>query len=718
MPDLTSIRLHRLLLVASILVPAALFVGAAAWNRFEVVRTEERNVRRTVRILNEHALKVFDTVDLVMDHVQDRTSNMNPDEIAAPQMSAFLGKMKEPLPQAVSIWVTDREGRILAGSQAWNPDVRINEREWFTAQEERDVGNYVSATFEGKATKAISFAVSRRRTTPDGHFDGIIHVALNPVYFERFFADVSPRIGNVAALFRSDGAILARIPERRPDARIPAQSELLRHINDQPHGGALYTVSSVDGRDLFLAYQPIGGLPLFVAYGIERGAMLSAWYVNLAIYGFVAGLAALTLFLVSWLALKRTRAAHSALVELRSESEQRLNAEQQLRQSQKMDSIGQLTGGIAHDFNNLLAVIMGNLELLRKRVKEDERSMRLVDGAVQGTQRGATLTQRLLAFARRQELAPRSVSVPDLVDGMTDLLTRTLGPSVRIVSHFPERLPTVMVDPNQLEVALLNLAVNARDAMPEGGTIKISARAETMEEGALPLLNAGDYVCISVADNGIGMDEGTLAMSIEPFFTTKGAGKGTGLGLSTVHGLAIQSGGTLHLESKRGLGTTVEIWLPQGGSAAAPVHNEPDRREGDPLTILMVDDDTLVLEGTTAMLEDLGHKVQAFPSGEEALDFLSRGMRVDLMITDYAMPGMSGLQLAEKVRAIRPAMPIILASGHSEFPDRPNLHLPRLRKPFRQSELAMAIVTIVGFQPSGGNDVVQLRRRQIRPVKD
>jgi signal transduction histidine kinase len=239
----------------------------------------------------------------------------------------------------------------------------------------------------------------------------------------------------------------------------------------------------------------------------------------------------------------------------------------QVHEMQKLESLGQLTGGVAHDFNNLLMVVLGNLQLLRKRLPDDARLLRLVDGAMQGADRGATLTKRMLAFARRQELRPESVDVRRLVEGMEEMLRRTLGPGIQIATEYRPDLPPIRVDPSQLELALLNLALNARDAMPHGGRLVIGGYCAASGLDSPPGLPAGRYVCLFVSDTGDGMDEATLKRAAESFFTTKGSGKGTGLGLSMVDGVAAQSGGAMRVTSRSGLGTTVEIWLPVGEAA-------------------------------------------------------------------------------------------------------------------------------------------------------
>jgi CheY-like chemotaxis protein len=378
--------------------------------------------------------------------------------------------------------------------------------------------------------------------------------------------------------------------------------------------------------------------------------------------------------------------------------------------SQKMETIGQLTGGVAHDFNNLLAAVLGSLELLKKRLPADDpKIQRLVDNATQGALRGASLTQRMLAFARKQDLRPAVVDVPELVRGMASLLKFDAG--IRIDTLFPIGLPKVQVDANQLELAILNLAVNARDAMPDGGLITIAAREEANGDGA----PTSRYVALSVSDTGGGMDEETLRHAQEPFFTTKGVGKGTGLGLSMVHGLAEQSGGKLLLKSRRGEGTTAEIWLPIAEEAVAPAPRAmapaPMPRASRRLSVLVVDDDLLVLENTAAMLEDLGHAVVEARSGEEAMDLLRRTRTVDLIVTDYAMPGMTGLQLASAAAAERPGTVILLSTGYAELPSEARSILPRLSKPFDQTALAKAIEaamrdgehpgSVVAFRPKG-----------------
>ena len=387
------------------------------------------------------------------------------------------------------------------------------------------------------------------------------------------------------------------------------------------------------------------------------------------------------------------------LTERREAQQQLEQTREALLQSQKLEAIGQLTGGIAHDFNNLLMAIIGSLELMRKRLPDDAKLMALLENAVQGAQRGSTLTKRMLAFARRQELKPEPIDVPELVRGMRDLLQRSLGPSVAIETHFPLVTKPVLSDANQLEMILLNLTVNARDAMPDGGQIVIAAQEKILRASDHSRLKPGTYLCLTVRDTGTGMDEETLKRATEPFFTTKGIGKGTGLGLSMVHGVAEQSGGWFTLRSRLGIGTTAELWLPVAeGWAQTLGRSEPvseSAADQASLVVLAVDDDGLVLTNTLAMLDDLGHTGIGASSGKEVLDILSQHSSVDLVITDHAMPKMTGLQLAEAMKNEWPGLPVIIATGFAEMERQAGPSLPKLSKPFTEAELAGALASVV-----------------------
>ena len=391
--------------------------------------------------------------------------------------------------------------------------------------------------------------------------------------------------------------------------------------------------------------------------------------------------------------LRQVNETLEARVDERTREHERAMA--QLHEAQKLETLGQLTGGVAHDFNNLLTPVIGNLDLLRRRFPDDPRAQRLIDGGLQAASRAATLVQRLLAFARRQDLQPRPVAIPALLEGMSDMLARSLGPTIDVDIAFTPDLPAARVDPNQLELALLNLAINARDAMPGGGPLRIEA--SEVDRPGVGSLSAGHYIRIAVIDGGLGMDRDTLARAVEPFFSTKGQGKGTGLGLSMVHGLAAQLGGMLVLTSAPGQGTTAEILLPT-------TTEQPGETEHDSVvlkeavvraTILLVDDEELVRNGTADMLRDIGYEVLTAASGAEALMLLRSGAEINLLVTDYLMPGMNGVDLVQAAGSVVPGLPALLITGYSNIASGPGAALPRLAKPFRQVDLAARVAELL-----------------------
>jgi PAS domain S-box-containing protein len=388
---------------------------------------------------------------------------------------------------------------------------------------------------------------------------------------------------------------------------------------------------------------------------------------------------------------------------------EREEAAAQLREAQKLETLGQLTGGVAHDVNNLLTPITGALELLnRKYADDDPRAARWIDGALQSAERARLLVSRLLGFARRQSLETRAIDVGALLDGVRDLIASSVGAGVELRILCPDGVPAIMADPNQLELALLNLGVNARDAMPNGGSLTIAAEQVVIGPGERLELAAGGYVRVSVIDTGTGMDEATLARAIEPFYSTKEVGKGTGLGLSMVHGLAAQLGGAFTLSSAVGKGTRADLYLPVAASGSRPT----ERREPGPvramrgLALLLVDDEELVRTGTAEMLRDLGHRVEEAASGAAGLARLDGGFVPDAVVTDYMMPGMNGADFAAQVRTRHPGMPVLVVTGYAG--GELDLGLPQLAKPFRQADLAAALDRLV----SAATNVVDLRSRR------
>ncbi|HWI85328.1 MAG TPA: response regulator [Sphingomonas sp.] len=389
---------------------------------------------------------------------------------------------------------------------------------------------------------------------------------------------------------------------------------------------------------------------------------------------------------------------HALAAELEQRVEDRTAERQaaleQLHEAQKLETLGQLTGGVAHDFNNLLTPIIGALHLLQRKLGgQDERTDRWLANALQSGERAKTLVQRLLGFARRQELQSIAVDMTALIEGMRDLVASSVGPEIEVRLRCPPELPRALADPNQLELAILNLCVNARDAMPEGGVLTIAADEVLVGPGSEMRLPPGLYVRLSVIDTGVGMEPEILARAVEPFFSTKEVGRGTGLGLSMVHGLTAQLGGAFGLHSVSGEGTRADLFLPMTNTRpedeAEMLPNSPAPPER-PLSILLVDDEALVRRGTSEMLRQLGHKVVEAEGGAEALVILAATPAIDMVVMDYKMPRMDGAALARQIRVDRPDMPILLVSGYTGAAD-PIADLPRLNKPFGLAELGTAV---------------------------
>jgi signal transduction histidine kinase/CheY-like chemotaxis protein len=683
-------------------LPLALF-AVTAWNERErTLQVAERTAERTVVALHEHTLKVLETHELILGGVDHQIRGRSWSEIEQDEeLWNTLIRVGRRFESVTAINLVDSAGRVRMTTTVYPaPLTMAADLDGYQAQRDGAAGTYIGVR-DTDGGRLIT--LSQRRSTVDEGFDGIIHIAVPVSLFTTFWEQFTPTVAHVVPLVRADGLVIARYPAPDNPDYLDVSGPFLSRALVQPRG--TYTAHSlVDGVERLNVYAQIRDYPLFISFSIETRAILAQWREGLILYGLYAVLAAAALAGGAGVAMRRYQAQLAAVQrwqdtadQLASEMARRESIEASLRQSQKMESIGQLTGGIAHDFNNLLMVVIGNLELIGKRLPPDDaRLTRLVENALEGARRGTALTQRLLAYARRQDLKPEAVGIPELVQGMRDLLERSLGPQVRIETRFESEIPKVLVDANQLELAILNLAVNARDAMPDGGVLTIEVEKQSIREGAD--VSPGDYVAMRLTDTGSGMDEETLRHAIEPFFSTKDPGQGTGLGLSMVHGLAAQSNGQFSLRSKPGQGTTAEILLPvattEAGSGSRPPQSAPvDRRTNTKrLTVLLVDDDLLVLMGTRAMLEDLGHDPIEATSGQEALEILDSHSNIDVVVTDQAMPGMTGLQLADAIRVQRPELPIVLVSGYAEVPDSvANTITARLNKPFLQEELSVIL---------------------------
>ena len=661
-----ALRLLKTMLAASIVIPLALFSYASWINYRDTIAHADEQLTASLNILSEHASKVLQSVDLATTSVDAIVGDLSDAQIEARQeaLHSQLSKLEKALATVDAIFIADRNGRALASSAIFPlpPDTSVADRDYFQAQADRNAGTYVGAVLQSRATKERFFGVSRRRPADDGQFTGIIMISVMPKVFTEFYKQLAGDTSASFSLARRDGAILARYPAPPGDVtHYGPDSEFVRSIGSQPERGML-TTTSIDGTQRRIAYRKLGNSDLYVSDGLQTDEIYSRWIRLMASHLIFGIPATLFLFGLVLLTIRRTQAFYA-------EAERRELAEQALRQSQKMEAVGQLTGGVAHDFNNLLTIIIGNLGIAKRGVVES-RAERALNNALVGAERAAQLTQRLLAFSRRQPLNPRVLDVNKLIVSISDLLVRTLGENIELESIGAAGLWKVEADASELESTLLNLALNARDAMPEGGKLTIETSNAYLDEGYCQQhagVAPGQYILIAVTDNGGGMSVETIDRAFEPFFTTKEAGKGTGLGLSQVYGFMKQSEGHVKIYSESGEGTTIKLYLPRrDGNEAAHSADEPVGSErGRAETILIVEDDDGVRQYASEILRDLNYQIIEAKDSATALRLLDADKKFDLLLTDVVLPGKNGRELATEVERRRPGTKVIFMTGYS-----------------------------------------------------
>jgi two-component system NtrC family sensor kinase len=693
----STIRLLGWMLVSAVLVPAALFAYLAITTYRTSFTLADERIERSLDVVSEQVAKVFQSLTVTFIGVEAIIRDRSDDEIRnSEELHRQLKTMAVALSAVSEIWIIDRNGHPVASS--FNSLERVNldvaDRDYFIAQRDKDAGTYIGAVLVPRITKVPFFSVSQRRSGRDGSFDGVIMISVRPADLHDFYAHLASIRGSNFSMIRADGVVLARYPGPVAlDIKLDADSGFSQSIARDPNGGRFTTLSQIDGSYSRYAIRKLDGLPLYVSSGIHVDAIRREWLDFLTSH-LIFGLPATALLVaLAWLTLMRTKDLHR-------EAARRAVAEETLRQSQKMEAIGQLTGGIAHDFNNLLTVIIGNLDIALRKCADAalERPLR---NALMGGQRAAQLTQKLLAFSRRQPLSPRPVDANRLIAAMSDLLRRSLGEKIDIETVGGAGLWRIEVDAAELEAAILNLAINARDAMPDGGKLTIETTNVHLDEDyarTLDDIKAGQYVLISVTDSGEGMTPDVIEHAVEPFFTTKKEGQGTGLGLSQVYGFVRQSGGYLKIYSEEGQGSTVKIYLPRRlpNDADNEAPTQPRANGGAGEAILVVEDDEGVRSYTGEILHELGYRVLLAPDAKDALRFIEQPERhIDLLLTDMVMPGLNGRQLADAARAIRPGLPVLFMTGYSRnaivHQGRLDAGLSLIQKPFGRDALAAKV---------------------------
>jgi two-component system, NtrC family, sensor kinase len=662
----SAVRLLQLLMIASLLFPAALLIYAGWNDHREVYAVNDERIDRSLDVMQEQSLRVFQTVDRIFPEVDEVVRGMSDEEMRAAQSSLAprLQRIVGVMPQVQSITVIGRDGRPLASSDGGDlAGADFSDRPYFKIPAAGHAGTYVGEVHVGGAPNEAGdlFDLSHRLGADGGAFRGVIAVAVRSRYFNDFYGMIEQSPGNFYELVRSDGVLLARYPLTAADLQQLRPASALRFAIADGVQHALYTVTSrVDGINHRVGFRKLPGYPVYALAGVETSAIRAEWLEMVGGH-LVFGLpATLLLFFTLWVALRRTQRLHD-------EAERRELAEDALRQAQRLEAIGQLTGGVAHDFNNLLMIVSGTAQRLRRHVAGD-KERQLLDTITTATQRGGSLTRQLLAFSRRQMLQPSVIDLAERLPEIKDMLSRSLRGDIEIRVGVPRRPCMVKVDPNEFELALLNLAFNARDAMPKGGTLTITAKPVLMRGKASEEGLSGDFVAIRIADTGTGIPPDALPRVFEPFFTTKEVGKGTGLGLSQVYGFARQSGGAASIATSARRGTAVTLFLPRSWEMPArPRATIVATGDVPPAgTVLVVEDNAEVAAVGEAYFEELGYQVRHAASAQAGLESIERDAAIDLVFSDILMPGgMNGLELADIVRRRFPHIAVLLTTGYS-----------------------------------------------------
>jgi len=682
----------RVLLIASLVGPALFFAYTAWTNYHRLEEQSEERMTSALDVIQEHTLKAFQTVERTIAETREVLRGLSDEEIRADEarLQARFRNTQRALSQIEAIWVFDRDGRPLVSSTVFPVprDLNNSDRDYFAAHVNGDAGTFIGRMITARIGGARFFVVSQRRSNPDGSFNGVVAISIRPEHFQDFYVRVARGIADSLGLIRADGEFLARYPVRGENLplRLTASSGFMQAIQENPESGWYETVSQIDGIKRRIGYRKVPGYPIYAQVGLETANIW--WELWASMRGLIAfGIpATMILFLVSLYALQRTRHFYA-------EVHRREMAEAALKQAQRLEAIGHLTGGVAHDFNNLLMVVKGNVERLR-RFSADDRQLRSLDAIDHAATRGASLVRQLLSFARQQTHETAIVSLGRYLVDLKDMLRSSLRGDIVIDMKLPDTLWNTRVDPNELELAILNIAVNARDAMPEGGRLTIEAwNASFSDPGPIGL--QGEFVALSLTDTGCGIPQDVLPHVFEPFYTTKEVGKGTGLGLSQVYGFARQSGGTATVSAKPGRGTTVTLYLPRttempAGHAAPQVRPQNAKRHGH---ILLVEDNGDIADVTRMHLQEIGFQVTHASTARAALDLLHQGRFFDLVFSDIVMPGdMNGVDLARLICEQYPSLPVLLTTGYSSMAQAAMEEgLPILRKPYDLNDLSVSI---------------------------
>ncbi len=698
----------KLLIAASVILPLIIFAIASWISYNQHMADASDRLQRTVDTMQEHAIKVFETFAISERYMEEMFNAASNADIRARELeySQRIRNFIHDLPQLRDLWVIDADGHPLVSGTVYPmpPTLALADRDYFAVHKNGDVETFISGVVQGRAYDANFFAITRKRLDASGKFNGVYLVSIAPEYFTNYYSAFPNTDVTVAGLTRADGTTLARYPAAAPGARSQPDSPLMQAVASGSLRGVTTGESSFDGASRIIAYRKLPDQPVYVNAGLDLATVKADWMRDMSahlVFGLPATIAIVGLGLLT---LRHTRREAEAMTLLREEAARRQSTELALRQAQKMEAVGRLTGGIAHDFNNLLTAIIGNVELgLRRNTSEDARVANSLNAIRQASMRAATLVQRLLTFSRQHPQEVKVVDVNRLVTDMSELLHRSIGETVRVETVLAGGLWKAAVDPNQLESAILNLAVNARDSMPNGGRLTIETSNAYLDDAYIKQsgaeIESGQFVLIAVSDTGSGMTPEVRDRAFDPFFTTKPAGVGSGLGLSMVYGFVRQSHGHIQIYSEIDQGTSIKMYFPRLTDPAAypaweAVAEMTTTRQGQHTeTILLVEDDHDVSRFVIDALSDIGYRVIHADNAADALEKLKAAPEIALLFTDVVLPGgMNGRELANEVKKLRPELPVVFATGYTRnaiiHHGRLDTDVDLLTKPFTTEALA------------------------------
>ncbi|WP_179747167.1 hybrid sensor histidine kinase/response regulator [Paraburkholderia bryophila] len=692
-------RMLLIVLAVSILFPLACLAGYGYFDYQRRIADSNDMIDRLARVTEEQAVKVMDLNQQMASRIIDLLGNEDDAQVRAhdAQLHDRLREIGGDFPQVSSIYLLGAKGDLLVSSLAYPaPTLSNAQRDDFIAARAMRPQPYFSLPIFGPVSRTHVFTTSIGRSGVDGQFLGEVSVALRNDYFLRFYRELTNGDSSLAlGLYRQDGNLLVRYPEWPPGSKPTSQSAFTEALRDKQLFGHVRLHSTVDGVERLLAFRRVGDYPLYVMSAYATESIGVAWRQHFVMIAAFTAVPCIAIWLLVFYSLRQLEGERRAWERWQGEVAMRLSAEAASRQLQRMGALGNLVANVAHDFNNLLMVVAANIELARlKRYNNLEKEVLAVERA---TATAESLTRRLLSVARKQPLKQEAVDLANWLPAAAPLIDAALGDNVELALNMVDNVWQVLADSTDLEFAIMNLAVNARDAMPRGGRFVIRCQNNRLV-GSDTLLPDGEYVLIACSDDGEGMPEAVVRRAFEPLFTTKLRGSGSGLGLAQVLSMCEQAGGTAKIESVPGSGTTVRLYLPRHRERqAAAVTNLETVRQPVPASagvVLLVEDNEDVAAGVAAVLETFGCEVRHEPTADLALDVLTGGARFELVLSDIQMPGkLNGIDLAEKVRSAWPSQKIALMTGYADELERARrLGVAILAKPFNIDELHALVV--------------------------